>query len=240
VQTRTYLLGTAVIGAALFLDLAVLDVARPIAGAGAASPVATAPPTTVPGSLGTEAPLPTTAPAVATSAATVPPVASTQPTVVSSVPAQPVAPGTAAPVAPPVAADATTRTAPTPAQPVQPVQPARPVTTPSPSTTLAPSTTVASTPPVTTAAPTTQATTTTQAPAAVEYRTYGVDAVGSVVLAYTGSSITLSSTSLGAGWVYRAETNGPRTVKLNFFNTDTEQEAEWKATIESGRILIED
>ena len=74
----------------------------------------------------------------------------------------------------------------------------------------------------------------------MEYRTYGVDDVGSVVLAYTGSSITLASTNLGDGWVYSTESNGPRTVKLKFFNTQTEQEAEWKATIESGRIQIED
>jgi hypothetical protein len=42
-----------------------------------------------------------------------------------------------------------------------------------------------------------------------------------------------------SGWVYQVEQNGPSTVKLKFFNTVTQQDREWKATVEGGRIQVE-
>jgi hypothetical protein len=59
-------------------------------------------------------------------------------------------------------------------------------------------------------------------------------------LTYTdGSAITLYGFYPNSGWVYEVESNGPRTVKLKFFNVNTGRDAEWKATIEGGRIQIE-
>jgi hypothetical protein len=63
--------------------------------------------------------------------------------------------------------------------------------------------------------------------------------VGTVVLAHSGTTITLYGFYPEPGWVYQVERNGPRTVKLKFFNTQTEQDREWKAQIEGGRIQVE-
>ena len=60
-----------------------------------------------------------------------------------------------------------------------------------------------------------------------------------MILAKTGTSITLYGFYPNSGWVSQTESNGPRTVKLQFFNTQTEQDREWKATIEGGRIQVE-
>lgn len=73
----------------------------------------------------------------------------------------------------------------------------------------------------------------------VEYLTYGVGGVGEVVLAYTGDSISLYGVYAGTGWVYEVERNGPREVKLKFFNTQTGNDEEWKAELEGGRIRVE-
>ena len=115
-------------------------------------------------------------------------------------------------------------TAPAPQPPTTPTATAVPQATPAPA--------VAST--------ATPLPTATPAPN-VEYLTYGIGEVGAqVVLAYTnGNSLSLYSVSTSSGWVYRAESNGPKTVKLKFFNTENGEDSEWKATIESGQIKIE-
>ncbi len=60
------------------------------------------------------------------------------------------------------------------------------------------------------------------------------------MLTYTnGSTIELYGVYPGSGWVYELEQNGPRTVKIKFFNTQTKQEAEWTAKIEGSRIKVE-
>ncbi len=166
-----------------------------------------------------------------------------------------------------IAADSAPAAATAPVAPVTPSRwPAPPATTPAtsagprPSTpTAAPTTTTTTAPPRTvvtttsttmpittaatttsTTAPTTTAPTTTAPATTVSYPSYNVSTVGQVVLTYTdGSRIQLYGVYAGTGWVYQVESNGPRTVKLKFFNTQTEREAEWTATIESGRIKIE-
>ena len=73
---------------------------------------------------------------------------------------------------------------------------------------------------------------------AVEYPSYTVTGVGSVTLAHEGNTISLYGFYPNAGWVSEVESNGPNTVKLNFFNVQTEQDREWKAQIEGGRIQV--
>jgi hypothetical protein len=62
---------------------------------------------------------------------------------------------------------------------------------------------------------------------------------GDIVIAFTGSEISLYGFYPNANWVSQTEQNGPRTVKLEFFNTATEREGEWKAQIEGGHIQVE-
>ncbi len=169
----------------------------------------------------------------------------------------------AAPAAPAIAQPATAQPAPTQPVATQPAaaQPAEPrAAAPSPSattaapttaprttaapttaapTTAAPTTAAPTTAAPTTAAPTTAAPTTTVA-TVVEYLSYTVNGgVGNVTLAREGNTISLYGFYPNAGWVYEVERNGPNTVKLNFFNVQTEQDREWKAQIEGGRIQVE-
>ncbi len=94
-----------------------------------------------------------------------------------------------------------------------------------------------------TAAPTTAPPTTavsTTAALQIEYLTYTVeDGVGSVVLAREGNSISLYGFYPNGGWIKEVALNGPSTVKLKFFNVQTERDHEWKATIQGGRIQVE-
>ncbi len=104
--------------------------------------------------------------------------------------------------------------------------------------TAPPTTTAPTTTPPTTTAPTTAPPTTTAL--IVEYPQYVVNNVGHVVLTYTnGSAIELYGVYAGTGWVYDVEQNGPEKVKIKFFNIQTENEAEWTAKIENGRIKVE-
>jgi hypothetical protein len=106
-------------------------------------------------------------------------------------------------------------------------------------TTAAPTTAAPTTAAPTTAAPTTAAPTTTSGPT-TEYLTYTVaGGVGQVILARTGNSIKLYGFYPNSGWISQTESNGPTTVKLKFFNTQTQQDREWKATVQGGGIQVE-
>ncbi len=141
------------------------------------------------------------------------------------VPATPT--NTAAAVAsPPVVA---TPPAPTPSVPATP-----PAPTTAPPTTITPTTAA---PP--TVAPTTAAPTTAAPQRNVSYPSYSTVG-GEIYLAVVdGSSISVYSVVRGDGWVHQVDRNGPRSVEVKFFNVNTEQEAEFHATIESGSIKVE-
>jgi hypothetical protein len=127
-----------------------------------------------------------------------------------------------------------TPSAPAPA-PVVTSGPLAPVTVAAPQTTAAP-TTAAPTPAPTTAAPTP----TTVAPAAsLTYPSYSAGAAATVVLQFDGSSISVASVTRQPNWVSQIEQNGPRSVEIKFFNTATRQDEEFHATVESGRIKVE-
>ena len=59
------------------------------------------------------------------------------------------------------------------------------------------------------------------------------------MLAHQGGSISLYGFYPNSGWVHEVERNGPGTVKLKFFNVQTERDREWKATVDGGRIKVE-
>ena len=64
--------------------------------------------------------------------------------------------------------------------------------------------------------------------------------VGDVVLAFADeSAITLWSVTATQGWVYNVERDGPRSVVIKFFNTQTHDEAEFQAELEGNRIKVE-
>ncbi|MGE5211181.1 MAG: hypothetical protein ACM3MM_07935 [Acidobacteriota bacterium] len=130
----------------------------------------------------------------------------------------------------------TTGTPPAPAPaPVVTSGPLAPVTVAAPQTTAAP-TTAAPTPAPTTAAPTP----TTVAPAAsLTYPSYSAGSAATVVLQFDGSSIYVASVTRQANWVSQVDKNGPRTVEIKFFNTATRQDEEFHATVEGGRIKVE-
>jgi len=103
--------------------------------------------------------------------------------------------------------------------------------------TTVPSTTVART--STTAATTT--TTTTTAPRSVTYPQYAAaEGAGTITLAFVdGTSISLYGFAANGSWTYRAETNGPTTVKLKFYEPATGNDAEFTARVSGGRIQVE-
>jgi hypothetical protein len=112
--------------------------------------------------------------------------------------------------------------------PLAPVTVAAPQSTaPSPATQPAATT---STPPPTTAAPVT---------VALTYPSFSAGDAGTVVLQFDGSSIYVSSVARQPNWVSQIDSNGPRTVEVKFFNTVTHDEAEFHATVEGGRIQVE-
>ena len=63
--------------------------------------------------------------------------------------------------------------------------------------------------------------------------------VGSVVLARQGNDISLYGFYPNSGWVHEVERDGPRLVKLKFFNVQTGNDREWKAEVDGGRIKVE-
>jgi hypothetical protein len=74
---------------------------------------------------------------------------------------------------------------------------------------------------------------------ALTYPSYTAGSAGTVVLQFDGSSIYVASINRQPNWVAQIDQNGPRTIEIKFFNTATQQSAEWHATVESGRIKVE-
>jgi hypothetical protein len=198
-------------------------------------------------SASTEAPLDTLAPSDSAVA-----VESTTAGATSSIPGTaPRAPGAVAPSA----GASTVSGTPTPSaapisgtQPVPTASPTTPATAPAPRPVTTSAPTVAPTIPVvpqtapTTAAPTTAAPApTTAAPvaAALTYPSFTAGDAGTVVLQFDGSSIYVSSVARQPNWVSQIDSNGPRTVEIKFFNTVTHSEAEFHATVDGGRIQVE-
>ena len=252
VQTRTIALVVAAIGAAVFLDLAVIDVAGPVAGVDAA-----APPVTV--AVLDTSPSPTVVD-VAEQAAPVDTRGRERParrrrlgawsrcggTGLGARPrgsrrgtlgrgAGGACPGAAhtrraharathARAPPPHARRAHAHARPDHARRDAGTTPAPPTPVP-PTPTRSPAASTTTIAPASPVAPTMIATTTTSSTvltSTIEYVAYAIRDVGTVVLAHEGgSTISLASTELGAGWVYRAESDGPQIVKLKFFNTQT-------------------
>ncbi len=156
-------------------------------------------------------PAPTAAPSAGTPSAPAP---------APVVTAAPVTPGAVA--APQATVAPTTTALPTTAAPT-------PTTAAPPPTTAAPPPTTAA-PPPTTAAPTT---------AALTYPSFSAGSAATVVLQFDGSSIYVASVNRQANWVSQVDKNGPRTVEIKFFNTATQRDEEFHATVENGRIKVE-
>jgi hypothetical protein len=130
--------------------------------------------------------------------------------------------------------------APAPA-PVTPASTA-PATVAVPQATAAPITAVPTTPAPTTPAPTTAApppTTVAPVVAALTYPSFSAGSAATVVLQFDGSSIYVASVARQTNWVSEVEKNGPRSVEIKFFNTATQQDEEFHATVENGRIKVE-
>ena len=183
-----------------------------------AAPDAVAP---VPAAVSAASLEPATAAAPAPSAAAPAPAPPAAPTTAAPAPA-PVA--TTPPVAPVIAAGPRATAAPTTAAPITTAPPA---TQPAP-TTAAPAPTTAATPPIT-------ATTA----AALTYPSFSAGSAATVVLQFDGSSIYVASLARQPNWVAQIDKNGPRTVEIKFFNTATQQDQEFHATVEGGRIKVE-
>ena len=152
------------------------------------------------------------------------------------------APAPPAPAAAPTPPAAVPTPAAVPAQKVAPIPTAAPA--PAPTPTAAPAPAPAPTAAPTTAAPTTQPTLppTTQAPAAVSsltYPSFTVSGAAEVSLQFDGSSIYVASLTPQPKWVYEIEKNGPRTVEIKFFNVDTGRDREFHATVDGGRVKVE-
>jgi hypothetical protein len=160
-------------------------------------------------------------------------------------PAMPSPMGTASPTpatpsAPaPVAAPAP----PTPVTVAAPQAPAAPTTAAPPPTSAALAPTSAALAPTSAApAPTTAAPApTTAAPvaAALTYPLFSAGSAATVVLQFDGSSIYVASVARQPDWVSQVDKNGPRTVEIKFFNTATGRDEEFHATVEGGRIKVE-
>jgi hypothetical protein len=113
------------------------------------------------------------------------------------------------------------------------------VTVAAPQVTAAPTTAA---PPAPQPAPTTAAPTpTTAAPvtAALTYPSFSAGSAATVVLQFDGSSIHVASVARQPNWVSQVDQNGPRSVEIKFFNTATQQDEEFHATVENGRIEVE-
>ena len=129
---------------------------------------------------------------------------------------------------------------------VAPVPAEAPVatTTPAPVTaTIAPAKTTVvpvraaptSAPAVATTPPTTEA----ARDEGLTYPSYQSAGSGSVVLQYDGSAIYVAAVNTRPDWVYDVEKNGPRSVEIKFFNVVTKRDVEFHASLEDGRIKVE-
>jgi hypothetical protein len=143
-------------------------------------------------------------------------------------PAPTAAPTTGAPSAPAPAPVVTAATV-SPETVATPQATAAPQATPAPppAPQPAPATTA---PPPTTAVPPT---------ASLTYPSYSAGSAATVVLQFDGSSISVASVTRQANWVSQVDKNGPRTVEIKFFNTATGRDEEFHATVEGGRIKVE-
>lgn len=171
----------------------------------------------------------------------------------STAPVEPAAVAAPAPGPAPAVTSGTPTPAPTtrlPSAPAPaPVTPAStaPATVAVPQVTAAPITAVPTTPAPTTPAPTTPAPTTAAPPpttvapvvAALTYPSFSAGSAATVVLQFDGSSIYVASVARQTNWVSEVEKNGPRSVEIKFFNTATQRDEEFHATVENGRIKVE-
>jgi hypothetical protein len=172
-------------------------------------------------------------PATADAAAAATGTASTAPVEPAAVAAPAPGPAPAVPSGTPTAAPTTgLPSAPAPA-PVTPASTA-PATVAVPQATAVPTTAVPTTPAPTTAAPPP----TTAAPA-LTYPSLSAGSAATVVLQFDGSSIYVASVARQTNWVSEVEKNGPRSVEIKFFNTATQRDEEFHATVENGRIKVE-
>jgi len=172
------------------------------------------------------------APATAQPAAVAPDAATTG--AAAPVPAdagRPAPPPLAAPSPPPAA---TSAPAPTEAATSAP---SAPTPAPAPAPTAAPTTTPAAAP-TSAPAPTTSPTPTSAPAAALSFPSY-VSNSATVVLQSDGSSIAVASVTPQADWVFEIEKNGPRSVEIKFFNVVTKRDGEFHASLEGGRIKVE-
>ena len=131
-----------------------------------------------------------------------------------------------------------TPSAPAPA-PVVTSGPLAPVTVAAPQPTAVPTTAA---PPATQPVPTTAApppTTAAPVTAALTYPSFSAGSAATVVLQFDGSSISVASVNRQANWVSQVDKNGPRSGEIKFFNTATQQDEEFHATVENGRIKVE-
>lgn len=96
-------------------------------------------------------------------------------------------------------------------------------------------------PPTSTTSATTTTTSTTVAAHEVTYPQYqAAEGAGTITLALVdGTSISLYGFAANGSWTYRAERNGPTTVKLKFYETETGNDAEFTARVSGGHIDVE-
>ena len=112
-------------------------------------------------------------------------------------------------------------------------------TSTSPTTTSTSPTTMSTAPTTTSTAPITTSTLPIAA-SSVTYPTYQMPGVADIVLAFADqATLTLWSVSAMTGWVYDVEHDGPNSVVVNFFNTQTNAEAEFQAELEDTGIQVE-
>jgi hypothetical protein len=143
-------------------------------------------------------------------------------------PAPTAAPTTGAPSAPAPAPVVTAATV-SPETVATPQATAAPQATPAPPPAPQPAPTTTAPPPTTAVPPT----------ASLTYPSYSAGSAATVVLQFDGSSISVASVTRQANWVSQVDKNGPRTVEIKFFNTATGRDEEFHATVEGGRIKVE-
>ena len=66
-----------------------------------------------------------------------------------------------------------------------------------------------------------------------------VSGTANLTLQFDGSSIYVASLTPQTNWVYEIAKNGPRSIEIKFFNVATGRDREFHATVEGGRIKVE-
>ena len=154
-------------------------------------------------------------------------------------PAAPLEPSAMAPLPRPESSGPTTAPATIPSAKVPPTPAPAAAVTPAPlppTTVTAPPTTAG---PVLTTQPPAPTTVAPPAAAALTYPSFAAGSAATVVLQFDGASISVASVAREANWVFQIDTNGPSTVEIKFFNTVTQRDQEFHATVEGGRIKVE-